>query len=259
MTQTILKRASLALPLIVTGVFASASAFGGTISLDSGFFANSSFETAPNNTACPAGWTCGDTVKGNPGFATSYTPTSAEYVPGSDGLSGGLIVPDGVGVATMPSPVEGSGSISQILAATYQSGSTYTLDLWIGTPLIVPSGDTSCSTPQPPCAVAGPVGTITAYFLGNGGAVLKAVDLSAPTTPGKWALTTLTFDPAAFNAVGQTIGFTLFVEAAPKSGGSGNDRIADFDIAAVPEPATFALFGLGLLGLGMARKVRAKR
>jgi PEP-CTERM motif-containing protein len=238
MTQTLLKRAAFVLPVTLVSLFASANAYGSTIILDS-TLTNPSFEANPDKTNCPTGWTCGGTL-GNPGFATSYDVTSAQYTAGADGIAG--VVPFGLAAATMPFPVEGSGSIMQTGLGSYVTGNTYTVDLWIGTPMTLPNDNTT--------AVA-PVGTITAYFLGNGGQV--AVEPLTASAVGQWV-----FSPVSFTATaaqnGQTIGFEIFVDSSPVGGGSGNNRIADFDIGTVPEPASFALLGLGLLGMGIARK-----
>ena len=238
-TQTFFKRAAFVLPVTLVGLFASANAYGSTIILDSAL-TNPSFEANPNKTNCPTGWTCGGTL-GNPGFATSYVVTSAQYTAGADGLASG-IVPFGVAAGTMPFPVEGSGSIMQTGLGSYVSGNTYTVDLWIGTPNHLPNDNVT------PTDV---VGRITAYFLGNGGAQLLAIDLTPPAK-GQWKSAPVSFTPTG-GQIGQTIGFQIFVDSAGNFA-SGNNRIADFDIGAVPEPATFALMGLGLLGLGVVRK-----
>jgi hypothetical protein len=237
-TQTLLKRVAFVLPVTLVGLFASANAYGNVI-LD-GTLQNSSFELNPNKTSCPTDWTCGGTL-GNPGFATSYDVTSAQYTAGADGIPG--VVPFGAAAATMPFPVEGSGSIMQTGLGSYVSGDTYQVDLWVGTPKTLPSDNTTATAA---------VGTITAYFLGNGGAQLDAITVT-PSAVGQWVSTPLTFTPTG-DQIGQTIGFMLFVNGSPVGGGSGNNAVADFDIGAVPEPATFGLLGLGLLGLGVARK-----
>ena len=237
--QTLLKRVAFALPVTLVGLFASANAYGNVI-LDNTLL-NSSFELGNQASGCPVDWTCAGPA--GSGLVTSYLVTSSQYTAGSDGLGGGLIVPFGTHAATTPTPIEGSGTMTQQVSATYLNNTIYTVDLWVGTPKVLPSDGT---TP-----VLAPVAVITAYFLGNGGQV-DAINVTAPAI-GQWSLVQLNFDTTGQVVTGETIGFSLHVDAQGSTG-SGNQKIADFDIGAVPEPATFALMGLGLLGLGVVRK-----
>ena len=233
-------------PLALVGIFAGGNASGATI-LYNDLLVNASFEIGGGLGVCPTSWTCG--LNPNNGLSNSYAPTNVEYVAGSDGLSGSKNAPDGNKVGSAPTGEEGSGFIFQTGLGTYAAGNTYTLNLYVGTPLKVPAI---------PATGALPVGTFRVYFLGNAGATpgsaLFAIDVTPPATPGQWVFKQLSFTPTG-NQLGQSIGVEIFVDSTPVGGGSGNDHIADFDIAAsVPEPATIGMLALGLLGLGVLRR-----
>ena len=238
-------RLGFVFPLALAGVLAAGSASGATILFDN-LLANPSFEIGGGLGVCPTSWTCG--LNPNNGLSNSYAPTNVEYIAGSDGLPGNKNAPDGSKVGSAPTGEEGSGFIFQTGLGTYLAGNTYTLNLWVGTPLKVPAV---------PATGALPVGTFRVYFLGNAAGTLGAVDVAPSATPGQWALRQLSFTPTG-NQVGQTIGLEIFIDSTPVGGGSGNDHIADFDIAApVPEPGTIGFIGLGLLGLGALRRKRS--
>ena len=225
----------------LAAIFAAVTARGGTILYDN-LLANASFELGGGLGICPTGWTCG--TDANNGLSNSYAPTNLEYVAGSDNLSGSSrSVPDGSKVASAPTGVSGMGFMFQTgLLGTYTAGNTYTLNLYVGTPLVVPSLTSQSALP---------VGRITLYFLGTtvGGSLvqLAGADVTPSATPGQWTLQQFSFTPTG-SFIGQDVGLEIFVA------GGGNYRIADFDIAPVPEPGTIGLLGLGLLGLGALRR-----
>jgi len=246
MKTLLTSRFGLVFPLALVGIFAGVNASGSTILYDN-LLANASFEMGGGLGVCPTSWTCG--VNPNAGLVNSYAPTNLEYIAGADGLPSDMNAPDGSKVASGPTGEEGSGFMYQTGLGTYAAGNTYTLDLWVGTPLVVPAITTSS-------ALA--VGRITLYFLGTsvGGSLvqLASADVSPSSTPGQWTLEQFSFTPTG-GSVGQSIGLELFVDSTPVGGGNGNGHIADFDIApSVPEPGTLGLLGLGLLGLGIVRR-----
>jgi hypothetical protein len=233
-----MKTLLVALAAIGTAVSASADPI-----LFENLLANASFEIGGGLGVCPTDWTCG--TDANNGLSNSYAPTSLEYVPGSDGLPGiSRSVPDGSKVASAPTGLSGSGFMYQTGLGTYVAGDTYALDLYVGTPLVVPS-----LTSQ----AAAPVDRITVYFLGTtvGGSLVQLgfANVTPSATAGQWTLQQFSFTPTD-SAIGQNIGLEIFV------GGGVNGHIADFDMAPVPESGTVALLGLGLLGLGALRCAR---
>jgi hapalindole biogenesis HpiC1 cyclase-like protein len=130
------KSTYLALGALVLGVGYASSASSATIVINSSL-TNPSFEASNNPTGAPPGWT----VTGSPG-AGAYTVTTAQYTPGSNGLSGGLIVPNGTNAADVPSAVSGSGSLAQTTNIQFQVGNTYIFDFWVGMPKTEPNGTT---------------------------------------------------------------------------------------------------------------------
>jgi hypothetical protein len=245
MKMLLRNRSGLVFPLVLAGILAAASASGSTIFYNN-LLSNPSFELSTSLTTCPTDWTCGGPA--GSGLVGTYAPTNLEYVAGSDGLSGSENAPFGNNVATTPVPVEGSGSMYQTGIGTYLAGNTYTLDLWVGTPLVVPSVTSS---------PAAQVGVITLYILGTAGTAtpLTSFSVTPSATPGQWTFEQFSFTPTG-SQIGQSIGMELFV-GSQGNFGSGNNRIADFDIGTVPEPGTIGLLGLGLLGLGVLRRKRA--
>jgi hypothetical protein len=249
-TQSHCSRLMLVIPAAVIGLIGTAQ--GATIDLGT-LLANPSFENgnqAPNPTVgCPVSWTCGGSP--TPGF-TSYTVTSAQYVPGADGLSGLRVTPDGTHAGSTPTTIEGSGYAQQTSGlGTYVAGNTYMLSFWAGRPLTEPDGVTPVTGFEP---------DVRAFLLSNGvTGPLGGQGLVTISDPGagQWAFYTLSFNAIAGGAyIGQNIGVEFYNGG---TAGLGNNLSVNFDIApAVPEPSSVVLMfsGLGLAGLALVRRRR---
>lgn len=272
----------LGISLAFASLFFSTDARGTEIDLFT-LLANPSFEASPATQAptmgatvgCPTAWTCVTSSTPFPGF-TVYSPTSADFTPGHDNLSGSMITPTGVDDVAIGPIIEGSGAmfessdpdagaLQDMSLGQYVDGVTYVLDIWVGTPKV----DEFDNIP------AGQLSLAEVYFLGDNLANLSggatddsnaAVQLSVPSTPGMWELDQVTFTPEGTEG-GQNIGVELYVNTTPPAGGSGNDDVANFDITsanlppppATPEPGTFVLIGAGLIGMGWVTRRKFPR
>jgi hypothetical protein len=205
---------------------------------------NASFESGTNG-ACPTSWTCG----GSPG-AAAYTPTTAQFVPVTDGIPG--IVPNGVRAAYAPTGLAGSGSLTQITASTWASGNTYSFTFWVGVPLTEPNGTTPVTS--------GPLGDVFLKLLTNGvgdnlcGSTTGECRFDIPAAqlpaPGQWKQ--FTYNPV-ITAFGGTIGLLLQEDT------TNNNQEVNWDIGPttpVPEPVTMFLGGTGLILLGYGARRR---
>jgi hypothetical protein len=204
---------------------------------------NSSFESpiegGPNGFtgpgACPTGWSC------NGGFAGGvFYPTSTQYAPGSDGLIGSRIVPDGNQEAWV------QGQQPQYLeqnVGTIGAGTNYTLSVYAG----------ARNDQQPDAWAQGYQPTIE--FLANG--VVVAATITTDPGNGNWkqfSVTLAASDIATANLVGDALGIvllypgTVFTETQV---GWDEVTVDAATVSGTPLPGALPLFAsvLGMFGL----------
>jgi hypothetical protein len=231
--------------LLVATYFASFSN-GATVKIEdllvnAGFAAGNQAVSPGDIYGCPVSWNCNTGGSPTPGFTSFNNLNSTQFTPGANGVSGGLVTPSGTSAAWSPTAISGSGGMKQSFG-NLVAGTTYEWNIWVGTPKVRIDG----STPS------APADTIRLYVLGNG-AELTHLDVVAPAV-GQWKLVTLSYTALLGDAGKTGEAFVFLANNTP-----GNGKEATFTMvptAAVPEPMTLSMMGVGLLALGLVRRQR---
>lgn len=217
---------------VALGVLGLAGSAGAATVLVNNTTLNGSFETGTTST--PATWVsygANSTIgRGNPSAAISGTTHEGNY-----SLVVGM---NGDGVTTTNGALD--------TGYTIQSGDSFNLSFWYNGAFQWDDGDqinfrlfyTSDNTMT---------GAATSIYS-------STVSPKAGTSSANWQQ----FSLANIEATGGSVGKTLFVLFTPGAGVSTNEfaRVDEVTLSVVPEPATWALIGLGLGGLMILRPRR---
>lgn len=232
-------------PVLLLGLLSATALFAGQADATSITVTNFSFESpslggtpgAYTIGSCPTGWNCS-------GGGGVYVPTSTQFSPGSDGLPGSEIVPNGSQAAWT-----NNGATPQELeqdVGTIAANTIYTLNVWAGAR--ADQQDAWALGFQP-----------TIELTANG----VVVDSLVTTDPGsgQWLDSSLTWAAIAGD-VGDTLSIVLLVSP----GDTDATQVAWDDVTlnavdnsvVTPLPAALPLFaaGLGMLGLFVSRRKR---
>lgn len=150
------------------------------------------------------------------------------------------LAPQGSNIAFLSdAPRPGTASaISQVLSATLQADTTYTLSGYVGDPIGFSAG------------------TLSTASLFAGATLLVTESIPAPS--GTFTPFSLTFDSTGFPLL---VGQTLEIQLAVNEPQTGFDAIAldasSISTTSVPEPGTLLLFSGGLAALGLLRRKRS--
>jgi hypothetical protein len=193
---------------------------------------------------CPTSWNC--SANGGQAFGGGiYVPTSTQFMSGSDGLTGGKIVPDGGQVAWT------AGTTPQVLeqdVGTIAANTNYTLNVWAG----ARADETD----------AWSVGFQPTIELTANGVVVASLVTTDPGS-GKWADFSLNWSAIAAD-VGETLGIVLVVPSR-SPGDTETVQVAWDDVtlnavlSAVPLPGALWLFGGGVSMIALAGRGRKRK
>jgi hypothetical protein len=190
--------------------------------------------TAFQSNIAPDNWvaTTGTVGTFMPSIGTTYNPATAGY---SDFL--------GRGHGNLLAFTQGGGTFSQTLAATYEANTVYTFSVLVGD-----SYETVNTSNYELRLRAGPLLTSTLLNTTTGVYPVTSYTVTSPSPAF------VTFDTSTNpSVVGQAITLQIFgATGASKT----FDNVTLEAVSAVPEPSTFALLGLGMLGFIGYRRSR---
>jgi len=206
----------VALLVVVSGAWA------GIVPITNPSFESPSCGTVGPATCAPTGWTVS-------GAANAFLPGSGAF----------QSIPDGLQVA-----YSNGGTLSQVLSTVIAANTTYTLSVWVSERV----GDTF----SPAIELLGGSNVLFTMSTSNPGGALPTQS-DGGSTPYDWVDWTMSYtSPASGAIIGQALGISLGAGAAQSD--FDNVSLTSAPVSSVPEPAMFALVGVGLLGLVTRRR-----
>ncbi len=214
--------------VMLAAVVMSASTFAALIPIVNAGFEETILSEGAYDFAVP-GW---DTVGPGPSSG-SWNPDDGAIFYGYGGEA-----PEGLNVAWIAEGTDDAGAgveggIAQLLAETLTADTTYTLTVEVGNSYYYAWGEGY------------------KVQLLAGGILLAEDDSTLTPATDTFELSTVMFDSAGADAglLGQALEIRLLAKA-----GNGEADFDDVQLSAVPEPATIALLGMGILMLKRKRK-----